>query len=79
MTVRVSIDDLLFAADWIEAYDGDEGDENNEASQRVGAWIRKEIDRRREEVEVTSLIHTAGIANTAANRKRARAKLRGDS
>lgn len=47
---RVSIDDLLFAQDWLETYDGAPDDENNAAAQRVAAWLQAEITRRENDI-----------------------------
>lgn len=49
-TPRVSADDLAFAADWMDAYDGEdmhgEPDDLAPAARRVAAWLRAEVARR---------------------------------
>lgn len=71
MSARVTADDLLFAADWIEAYDGAPDDANNAAAARVGAWLRAEVARREEDAAVERLMKSTG-----ADRARARRVLR---
>jgi hypothetical protein len=45
---RVTIDDLNFAAEWVESYDPAPGETANAASaKRVTAWIKAEIAERR--------------------------------
>ncbi len=46
MSGRVSIEDLRFAIDWLNTYDGDETDENNAAAARVAEWLQREIETR---------------------------------
>lgn len=62
MAERVSIDDLGFAADWIEAYDGQEDDENNERAARLGAWLRVEIARREHDARERQVVRQVAAA-----------------
>lgn len=66
MKTRVSVDDLLFAATWLEGYEGEDDDANNEAAARVAAWLRTEVDRREEAVIVSRLIKTTGLSRAKA-------------
>ena len=69
---RVSRDDLDFAATWLDNYEGqDDDDENNAAATRVSAWLRAEIARRDEDADVRRV-----VARTGTTRARARAALR---
>ena len=54
MTERVSNDDLAFAVDWLESYDGD-GDEVEQKAFRVAAWLRRQIEQR--EIEAVARKH----------------------
>ncbi len=72
---RVSIDDLAFAATWLDAHDGadEDGtpDENDAAARRVSAWLRAEIARREEDAAVREV-----AKRTGASPARARAAVR---
>jgi hypothetical protein len=65
---RVSADDLAFAADWLDAYDGadEDGtpDANDDAARRVAAWLRAEIERRAEDAAVRDLVKSTGAPPT---------------
>ncbi len=67
----VTVDDLSFAADWMEAYEGQDDDDNNAAAARVAAWLRAEITRRAEAAAVRKL-----AAETGADPARCREALR---
>lgn len=74
-TGRVSADDLAFAAEWMDAYDGADTDgnldENDHAARRVAAWLRAEADRRANARAVRDL-----VSKTGATPAQARAALR---
>jgi hypothetical protein len=73
MTTRVSTDDLLFAATWMEAYEGSEErgeDENVPAAQRLAKYFRELAAERETRAAVTDLVRRTG-----ASRERARAAL----
>jgi hypothetical protein len=74
MTQRVSIDDLEFAATWLEAYEGSEecgGDENVAIAQRMATWLRAEAAKREEEMVVRTVVRKTG-----ATPAKVRAKVR---
>jgi hypothetical protein len=71
MSQRVSVDDLEFAATWLDNYEGQDDDENNAAAVRVAAWLRAEIAKRAEDVGVRAI-----VAQTGVEPARARAALR---
>ena len=58
MTARVSIDDLLFAADWLDTYEADNDDisqANGEAAERVIKWLHAEVARRRSDANIRAI------------------------
>ncbi len=61
---HVSIDDLAFAATWMDAHDGGEGDDNQAAAERVSAWLRALIARREEDAAVRALVKETGAPAT---------------
>lgn len=77
---RPSADDLAFAATWIEAYDGDDDDENNDRRDRVAAWLRAMLDKDAEDAAVRRVAREFearhGRLPTAGERARIRALLR---
>jgi hypothetical protein len=42
--IRVTIEDLDVAAEWLDINDGDNGEK--ESCRAVAAWLRKEVERR---------------------------------
>ncbi len=47
MSARVTPEDLLTAAEWLDQYEGGaEGPVNESSCMRVAAWLRAEADRR---------------------------------
>lgn len=79
MAPRVSIEELLGAADWLRAYEGPAGvigehgaagDERAVELLRVAEWLDAEVDRRRDAAVVREV-----VARTGATPARARAAL----
>ena len=70
MADLVSINDLLFAEDWLKnGYEGDpDEDENVNSGRRVAAWIRAEIERREDERAARVLAAQTGATLTRARR-----------
>lgn len=75
---RVSVDDLRFAAEWLDAYnDGEDTDftGNNEVepyvavARRVAEWLRKEAESREVAAEVHELLKAAGVTTADAKTK----------
>jgi hypothetical protein len=64
----MTLDDLYFLYDWMEAYDGEESPKNSAAQTRILAWADREIARRRRDalVRSTAKLHNVSIAR--ANR-----------
>lgn len=85
MTARVDIEDLLGAADWLRAYEGDSsdggtigdegarGDTRAEELLRVASWIDAEIQRRMVEQTARSIARQNGVSVTTARRALKRA------
>lgn len=72
MAERVSVEDLLFAQDWLaNGYEGDpDEDENVNRGKRVAAWIAAEIERRQQ-----AAADRAAVAQVAAETGRPREEL----
>lgn len=79
---HVSIDDLAFAADWMDTYDGRDEDgtlsDNDKAAQRVVVWLVAEIARRHEDAAVRDLVKKTGATPAAARAALRRAMSKGD-
>jgi hypothetical protein len=83
MTARVTVDDLLGAADWLRAYEDDHGrpigdvdpaevtDERAIELLRVAEWLDAEVARRRQEQTVRAVAKRSGVSS-----RRARAAVR---
>jgi hypothetical protein len=74
---RVSINDLLFAEDWLaNGYEGDpDEDDNVDRGKRVAAWIHAEIERRQQAAADRAAV--ARVAEeTGRNREELAATLR---
>jgi hypothetical protein len=79
MAPRVSVEELLGAADWLRAYEGPDGvigdhgaggDERAVELLRVAEWLDAEIERRRSAAVVREV-----VARTGCSPARARAAL----
>lgn len=64
---RVSVDDLLLAADWCEYYEADaDGEEDREACHRVARWLRAEAAKRQEDAFVRAAAQRYGVTPAKA-------------
>jgi hypothetical protein len=71
---RVTVDDLLGAADWLEGYEpADDTDENGVKFARVAAYLRREADKRAEGTVARQVARGAGVTIARA-RQALRAK-----
>lgn len=58
---RVTMDDLAFAADFLESYEAAPGeDENGTSAARVAVWLRSELSKRREAAAVRRVCDRRG-------------------
>lgn len=64
----VTTDDLYFAIDWLEAYEGGEDDSNVQAVQRLVAMLEGMIDKRQDKAIVRAVAKRAGVSLTEARR-----------
>lgn len=63
---RVTTDDLLGAADWLDYFDAEPGnEEGGEAMKRVAEWLRNEAARREETNAIRAGARKAGVPAAA--------------
>jgi hypothetical protein len=67
MTERdpVTINDLAFAVEWLEAYEGEAVEELGPVL-RVAAWLRSEIARREERQAISKIAREARVSKAEA-------------
>lgn len=64
---RVSVDDLLLAAEWCESYETAPEDEaNKEALLRVARWLEAEAAKRQEDAVVRAAAQRYGVTPAKA-------------
>ena len=72
---RVSVNDLLVAADWCEYYEGAPDEEDTrEAVHRVGRWLRAEAAKRDEDAFVRAAVQQFGVTPAEARAALRRSK-----
>lgn len=77
---RATVDDLRFAAEWLDAYEADPDDDANvAAAARAAAWLRAEVARRADAAAIRKLASQTGATPAQARRalRNARQKLAG--
>ena len=64
---RVSVDDLLIAAEWCETYEPDaDGEDTREAVHRVARWLQAEAAKRQEDAFVRAATQRYGVTPAKA-------------
>lgn len=73
MSTTVNVLDLAFAAEWLRAYEGEQGitveenpdqDEQTQALARVAAWLDAEVTRRKDKVVSRAVAKRVGLKPT---------------
>ena len=64
---RVSVEDLLIAADWCSYYESDaDGEDTREAVHRVARWLEAEAAKRQEDAVVRAAAQRYGVTPAKA-------------